>query len=704
MDKRCFESGLLRIVMFLFVFVMPLPLAAQAVSPYLYSFWEEPVPAPAALEALGQIDGRREGPAGSLTFSSPEDMVVGPTGDIFVADTGNNRIVRLSSEGVPLAVYESFEDADGWDDWFLSPQGVFITADGAIYVADTGNQRIVVLEPDGSLRAVIGRPLSDLLRLEYQYFPTRLVVDESGRIYVIGPGLFEGIMSFSADGVFQGFVGANRVTIRDAFELFMKRIATRAQRQAMVRFIPEEFSHLDIDDEGFLYSVTANEYAEKPVKRHNAVGLDILKREGFFIPKGDIKITESDEAEFQGRSTLVGISVSGNGFYSVLDSKRRRIFAYDDEGYLLYMAGGPGTVLGSFTDPVAIDTSGDRTLVLDRRTGLITVFRPTEYGRLIRDAIAYHRKGDYRMSSILWSRVLELNGNHELAYTGIGKALLRERRAREAMDYFKEGNNRPYWSKAFKIHRREQARIWFGPFMTILVLGMALVLVRSAWLSRHPQPVVRRFMKSRPSIPAQLVWAPRLIGRPFDGFHDLKHLPIGTIGGALAMCTLLFASILFDRQLTAFLFNTVDPSRFNILQEFLSIAVPILLFCLANWSVTSIMDGEGTFAQIFIAFAFAMVPLVLSLVPTSILSHGLSLDEAAFFHALRVVAMLLTAFLVISGSMTIHNYSMGKTLWTLLATIVAMGIIVFLGLLFVVFIEQVWSFVATIWRELSYRM
>ena len=173
--------------------------------------------------------------------------------------------------------------------------GVFVTPEGHIYVADTGNGRIVHLKPDGSLNRILPAPQAELegvLPANFNYRPLKVGVDEHGRIYVIAQDLYEGFISFSADGQFRGFLGAPRVTPSLADYLW-SRFATKEQRQRIRAFLPTEYTNFDLDPEGFIYATSHAEDKEEDeggiaikIRRINAKGEDLLRRLGFSIPMG----------------------------------------------------------------------------------------------------------------------------------------------------------------------------------------------------------------------------------------------------------------------------------------------------------------------------------------------------------------------------------------------------------------------------------
>ncbi|HEY8348374.1 MAG TPA: gluconolactonase [Clostridia bacterium] len=465
------------------IFILLCPATAYADEPYNnynYDFWGTPVPAPAAYLPSRIIDGRS---LGTYEFRKPQDLFTGPDNKLYVADTGNNRIVVINEYWELDRIIDGF-DNNGSQDTFNNPQGLFVTNDGEIYVADTSNSRIVHLDADGNLIRIIGRPVSDIIPADLQYYPTALVVDKAGRIYIIAQGVNQGLIELDNQGEFVGYVGATKVKF-NMVDYFWKLIATDEQRERMQLFVPTEYNNIDIDTEGFLYVTTSSLALEDidraintrskddryaPIRKLNPTGTDVLRRNGYFPPVGDVYFRSRGYAE-SGNSQLYDVCVEDSGIYSVLDKKKGRIFTYDTDGNLLYLFGGIGNRLGNFRDPAALDTINDQFVVLDSNMGQVTVFEPTLYGQLVKEAVVLHLNGRYDESAAKWEQVLKYNANSELAYIGMGKAYLRKDEFRLAMKYFKLGNKRDYYSKAFDLYRQEVIGDNFGWIViTILVL------------------------------------------------------------------------------------------------------------------------------------------------------------------------------------------------------------------------------------------
>lgn len=385
-------------------------------------------------------------------FSSPQDICKAPDGRIFIADTGNNRIVILTPD-MKKAEYiiTGFENGEK-EDRFNQPAGVCVSEKGNIYIADSENKRIVELDPDYRLLQIVSDPQSESFEPGFVFTPVRVAVDYADRIYCIAKNMFEGIMVFETGGDFTGFFGTIDVPI-SLWEKFWKRIATKEERTKQQLFIPTEFTGIDVDPDGFVYASNIDAKGEQGVRRLNPGGIDVIRKGTTENLGGDL-ITDGS-GDYFGPSQFIDVVYRGNGIYSCLDRFRGRIFTYDHEGNLLYIFGGLGTQEGTFTLPAAIEQVGDSLAVIDATRGTILCFKATEYGRLINEAVSLRYDGDETQAVDLWKRVLLLDENNELANVGIGKAYLTAGDYALAMKYLKIGMNSDYYSIAYKRYRND---------------------------------------------------------------------------------------------------------------------------------------------------------------------------------------------------------------------------------------------------------
>jgi len=197
-----------------------------------------------------------------------------------------------------------------------------------------------------------------------------------------------------------------------------------------------------------------------------------------------------------------------------------------------------------------------------------------------------------------------------------------------------------------------------------------------------------------------------LITHPFQGYWDLKyelkrrdHL----IMAYVIIFSLIITNIL-SSQYAGFVVNIYNPEEMNSIMEIVYVIVPLLFWCVANWSLTTLMDGEGKFVEIFIATSYALAPLVIINFPWIWVSNFLTQQEAMFYFISQSFAVVWFVFLIFTGNMTVHQYTPSKTVATIILTIVAMAFLAFLSLLFFSLIQQIISFFSVIYQEIVFRM
>jgi len=197
----------------------------------------------------------------------------------------------------------------------------------------------------------------------------------------------------------------------------------------------------------------------------------------------------------------------------------------------------------------------------------------------------------------------------------------------------------------------------------------------------------------------------KLMVRPFQGFWEIKY-ELNTKPNLILAFIILAALIVTNvlgAQYTGFVVNVYNPNEMNSIMEILYVVVPVIYWCVANWSLTTLMDGEGKFVEIFIATCFSLTPLVVINLPWIFLSNFISDQEAMFYFISVTFASIWFIFLMFVGTLTIHQYTPAKTVMTILLTIIAMGFLAFLTLLFFSLIQQIIAFVTVIYQEIVFR-
>ena len=674
---------------------LSLPVAAEApFYDYTYDEWGDPVGAPRAYDLFQVADAAVIGTA----LKGPSDLCV--SGDeIYIADTGNNRIVVLDSGFRRVREWNGTDSPDGRLD-FAAPEGVFVAEDGRVLIADTGNGRLVVTDREGRFLDVYGAPVTDILPEDFQYRPIKVAADKAGRLFVVSQSFNMGLLQFDREGRFIQTLGAAKVQVT-AFDLLWRLISTKEQQERMQQFVPTEYNNLAVDEDGFVYATTSiyeeyniEAYGLTAVRKLNASGNDILR---YSMPLGELAYTV--RGQFAGPSRIVDVYAGENGMFSILDANRGRVFTYDNTGMLLYIFGTYGDMGGALKNPRAIDKSGDLFLVLDGSKNTVTAYSPTAYARSFDRATAYHYQDEYELEAQEWRTILSLNGNSNIAYTGLGKAAFRTGRYEEAMEYFHNAGDRANYSKAFQYRRREiiaDGFMWAVPvFLAVLALLVVGVKLKRRYCPARVDPQ---------SFRGKLAFGRYVAFHPMDGFWDLKRENRGSLRVALLFTGLLCVVMVAQRQLTGFLFNTANIKELNLLIEISKVLLPFGLWCISNWCVTSLMQGEGKLRDIATMTGYALLPMLVLNTVGIVLSNLMTSKEGDFYFFCVALGALWSLGLILLGHQQIHDYTLGRSLFVTFLTVVVMAVVVFLAILLIVLLQQMIGFGSDLLNEIFYRV
>jgi DNA-binding beta-propeller fold protein YncE len=129
--------------------------------------------------------GSADGPAASARFWEPRGVAVDAGGNVYVSDSGNHTIRKISAAGdvttlAGLAGNPGNVDGVGSDARFASPQGLTVAPDGTVYVADPENRRIRKITPDGVVSSL---PRPAVAAGGSGFRPSSVAVDAAGNLY-----------------------------------------------------------------------------------------------------------------------------------------------------------------------------------------------------------------------------------------------------------------------------------------------------------------------------------------------------------------------------------------------------------------------------------------------------------------------------------------------------------------------------------------
>lgn len=344
-----------RMVLLLLALLMAFTSVAQAADGtsnvyqgYTFDFfgYMKSTPAPFVLSQV--IDSTSVTKTGR-TLETVTDIATSEDGRIFIVDRTTSIIYVLNSDGSFQGFIKNIKDADkknaqvdGKNVTLVSPEGAFYhEKTGELYVCDTGNQRVLVLDgQDYHLKRAILRPENMTGVTEFK--PSKITVDTADRIYIVVQSSYEGIIELNEDGTFSRYFGVNEPHI-NMIDYLWKSMASDKQKEKMGKTYAPAFNNVALDGEGFIMAVTSDQSSQNKVFRLNFQGKNVLRQMGNTAVIGDIA-TEKESA-------FTDIAVKPYGTYALADKSNGHIFLYNFDGELLCVFGSKGSAVGSVQEP-----------------------------------------------------------------------------------------------------------------------------------------------------------------------------------------------------------------------------------------------------------------------------------------------------------------------------------------------------------------
>ena len=173
----------------------------------------------------------------------------------------------------------------------------------------------------------------------------------------------------------------------------------------------------------------------------------------------------------------------------------------------------------------------------------------------------------------------------------------------------------------------------------------------------------------------QIKFAFHVLFHPADAYWDMKREKRGSLPFCLLLLLLQFVTMVIEEYCVGFIFDTSVGQTADILFLFATAIAPIFLFALANLAITTFLEGEGNFKDIFMMACYSLTPAILIRVVNTVLTNVMSLDEKTYITMLSTLSLLWVLLLLFVGIMEVHNYSMSRTVASAVLTIVSMVII-----------------------------
>jgi hypothetical protein len=504
-----------------------------------------------------------------------------------------------------------------------------------------------------------------------------------------------GVIQLSNSGSFLGFFTTNRTRLT-FMEMLQNMIYTRTQLARVADRVPPTIANVFIDSRGIIYTATAGVGVDG-VQKHNAAGVNMLEDTTTI---GSIISVWVDE---QG----IIYAVSSNGIISVFSPDGDLLFLIPAIGGGFFAEDRAG--LFHTLSAIAVDSRG-YIWGLDSYKGFLQSIAPTDYALNIYHALALFSEGYYVESRAVWAEVLHLNQMSSLAHTGMGRAYIFDFEYEQALPHFRVAGNRGLYSQAFWEIRNLWLQRYIGIFVAVFVsLFIATrVALRLDKKKRYIKWKKRMGEKIR-GVPAlyNILYSFHVSRHPVDGFYQIKMRNAGSFAGATVMYVLFFASFLYYQIGKGFIFQytTVADMDLNVL--IFGFFALLFLFIYANYLSSSIMDGDGRMKEIYMVVGYSALPLILSLVGVTWLTHIFTYNEQVFITFFLILGICWSIVNVLLGLTEIHAYFFRETLKSMFATFCLMAVGALVLLVFFVMWGQFSQFglelIGEGWRNVTNR-
>lgn len=413
-----------------------------------------------------------------LDIQGAKGLFVSGSGTIYIADTGNNRVLILDTQG---KVIHEISEGDGLP--LDTPQGVFVDSEEQLYIADTGNKRILVCDKDGKVLRVYGKPDTDMLEDSYDFSPTQVVVNENGFLYAV---MGKDLMAIGADGSFKGFIGAEKLGF-SLSDFIIQRFASEEQKQKITKREPSSINNICYYDQ-FIYATSASDTGQ--LRKINLSGDNIFPKKKY----GElIAMEETSWSPFRYTNPQFGsVAVDPNGFICMAENLESKIYQYDMNGNLIGIFGGKGDHVGSFGNISAIcfDSTGNL-YVLDETQNNLQIFHLSSFAQNVHTAITHYNQGQYTQAQQYWQLVADANSNYAMAHKGLGEIAYQQKDFEESMKQFKLAEDTEGYGRAFAKYRHAL----FKEHFTLVACGIVVLLVGLFFLIKFIIQYSRRLSK-----------------------------------------------------------------------------------------------------------------------------------------------------------------------------------------------------------------
>jgi tetratricopeptide (TPR) repeat protein len=616
-----------------------------------------------------------------LDISGAEDMFITEDGVIYVADTGNGRIVKLNANYEVDTIYGEEE--------LSAPSGLFVDEEGTIFVTDARQDMIYIFDAAGNVVNSFGRPDEPLFGQNRQFLPRKIAVDARENLYIISEGSVNGIVQMNTNGDFIGYFGANTASM--SLKMILQRMfLTEEQLDQFIKNEAASPSNLTIDEQSLVFTVTAGTNDWESIRRYTVSGKNIYP-------------------EIWGSTSFRDIDVSQDGLVLAVDADGFLV-EYDLNGTMLFLFGAKdnGTQrLGTLTNPTAVERHGEFIYVLDKDKNALVMYETTSFAREVHEGVRLYIDGYYREAQPYFEDILNQNGSLIMAYQGIADAHFKAGNYPTALANYRyaedrSGYSQAYWELRNQVLQQYLSQVFLG------LIGVSLVFQVGKRVERRYRwfdPIRDWFHRLKQiRLIDDFVFMFRFIKQPADSFYYIKKDLRGSLGFAILIYVAVIVIRILSLYVTGFVFNPFSSVSYIPIEYEITITLGlILLWNVANYLISTISDGEGRVRDVIIGTAYSLFPYLLIALPVALISNVLTLNEI-FLHDFTLNLMWVwVGIMLFIMVKEIHNYSFSETVRNVLLTLFTMALFVLTGYILYVLFTQLFDFISAILQEVRLR-
>lgn len=631
---------------------------------------------------------------GGVTFSKPVDMTIDQNDYMYIVDENHPFIIRYGLEDQSVS-----RIGEGL---LVQPTGVHVDRYSNVYVTDRNLNMGIQFKAASNYDILdvveYKRPVNSPFFIESDVFqPNKIVTDNGGLVYIVSAGNANGILRFANNGEFSSFFGANQVP--NTFENMIKRLfMTRDQRINLMK--PNPVTNIGVDESGLIIKTTKGESGF--VKLDLAGNAYLTSIWGYAEVEDVFVGPHKTIFTVNGSSTSTSTATTGGNNPGVITE-------YAPDGSVLFIFGGRSLypVKGMLHAPTSIAVDSKNNIyVLDQTLQGLQMYLPTDFAKLVHQAVDLYQDGQYEQSLPYWEEVLKMNGLFDLANKGLGDAYFTLQQYDKAMAAYIIARDTQMYSEAFWEVRNE-ALLSSGPTIVVVLLILVVLTIVNTFVNftkyiKYPVKRLHLFLM-RFKVYKEIIFGFYVLRHPEDGFYGVKRENKSSNLTATILILVFFGTYITWLYQTNFLFNNVVASEINMLQQVIAIFLPLGLWVVSNYLVSSIRDGEGKLSDVYQSTAYILIPMIITLPLLTILSQFLTNQEAFIYSSVMFIGLFLSFIYIIFMVKEVHFYEMKATISNIFITIFTASMLLLFALIIYLLIGEAFGVVVDIIREVNSR-